>query len=304
MKPVSIIFLVVALLFGIGGYACMMVGQNMAAKEGVDLLSGISDGEENYVRTYDYDSENIGKISVNVKDAEVNIIGGSPRAYVELINFADGMYEFSAANRLLTISNNSDFSEITDLASLVFNFKGLRSLINILNIRGLDKTVNIYIKDDCPVKVFECKVESGDVSVSKNHAQSDYNITVDSGSILLEKLTTGSFANIEIESGNLTIDDCDISSISLEIGKGSAELITTYAHQLNAKLDNGDFRFGYRGQLAYVNLSLFADDGGVKLDGESKGSSWEITDLPTSTRFDVTVSKGNIALNSNMTSDD
>ena len=82
MKPVSIIFLVVALLFGIGGYACMRVGQSMAAKEGVDLLAGTAVGDEDYIYTYEYDDDTIGKISVNVKEADINIIGGASKPYV------------------------------------------------------------------------------------------------------------------------------------------------------------------------------------------------------------------------------
>ena len=301
MKPVSIIFLVVALLFGIGGYACMRVGQSMAAKEGVDLLAGTAVGDEDYIYTYEYDDDTIGKISVNVKEADINIIGGASKPYVELINFAEGMYEFTSSNRILTVSNNSDFSEISDIASLVFNFKGLRSLVNYNNIRGRDKTVNIYVTDDCPVKIFECKVERGNVSISSNSSQSDYNVTIGEGSLSLDDITTTSAANISIGTGGLIIDSCDISKLSLEIEKGDAELIASSAVKISAKLGTGDFRFGYRGQLGSVNLDLFTELGGVKLDGESKGGFWEVSDLPTNSGFEVTVSKGDIVLNSNMT---
>ena len=82
--------------------------------------------------------------------------------------------------------------------------------------------------------------------------------------------------------------------------KGDAELITTTADRLSAKLGEGDFRFGYRHDLAYVNLNLFTGVGDVKLDGVSQGGFYEVNELPTNSTFEVSVDKGDILLNSNM----
>ena len=164
----------------------MSVGKSRAAAEGIDLFAGSADADSDYIYTYNYSDDEIGKIAVNLKEATVNIIGGSPKAYVELINFAEGMYEFSSSNRILTINNNSDFSQITDMMSLVFNFKGLRSLVNYTQVRDRPKTVNIYVSDDQAVKIFECKLARGDVKVSDNSSQSDYNITISEGNLRVE----------------------------------------------------------------------------------------------------------------------
>ncbi len=303
MKPTSIIFLVIALLLGIGGYTCMKIGQSQAVSMGIDLLEGTAAKEEDYIFSYDYSDDEIGKIAINLKDADVNIIGGSKKPYVELVNFAEGMYEFSASNRNITLSNNSDFSQIADMTSLVFNFKGLRSLVNYYNIRGREKTVNIYITDDCPVKIVECKLSSGNVHISNNSSQTDYNVTIENGDLLLEDITTGSAANISIINGDLTFDNCSVSNVSIEIDKGNAELITSYAYTLTAKLGTGDFSMGFRDELAYVNLNLFSGLGNVKLNGESMGGFYEVSDLPTSTKFDISIDKGDISMNSNMRSE-
>lgn len=300
MKPASIIFLIVAILFCIGGYACMSVGKSRAAAEGIDLFAGSADADSDYIYTYNYSDDEIGKIAVNLKEATVNIIGGSPKAYVELINFAEGMYEFSSSNRILTINNNSDFSQITDMMSLVFNFKGLRSLVNYTQVRDRPKTVNIYVSDDQAVKIFECKLARGDVKVSDNSSQSDYNITISEGNLRIEGITTGSAANISIGTGDVTLDDCSVRNISIELKKGDARLITTTADRLTANLGEGDFSFGYRHELSYVNLNLFTGLGGVKLDGVSQGGFYEVADLPTDAKFEVSVDKGDIQLNSNM----
>ena len=300
MKPASIIFLIVAILFCIGGYACVSVGKSRAAAEGIDLFAGTADADSDYIYKYDFSQDEIGKVAINLKEATVNIIGGSSKSYIELINFAEGMYEFSSSNKILTVSNNSDFSQITDMASLVFNFKGLRSLVNYTQVRDRAKTVNVYVSDEAAVKIFECKLKAGNVSVSGISTQSDYNVTLDAGNLTLEKLTTGSAANISINAGDLTIDDCSITNVAIEMKKGDAELITTTADRLSAKLGEGDFRFGYRHDLAYVNLNLFTGVGDVKLDGVSQGGFYEVNELPTNSKFEVSVDKGDILLNSNM----
>ncbi len=304
MKPTSIIFLVVALLFGIGGYACMRIGQSKAAAEGIDILAGTAVSDEDLVFEYEYDEDTIGKLSINVKDADVNIIGGSSRAYIELVNFPEGMYEFSSSNRILTVSNNSDLSQITDMASLIFNFKGLRSLVNYYNVRERERTINIYVTDELPINIFECKLENGDVYISDNSSTSDYNITIANGDLTLKNITTASTASLSVGNGELTLDSCIIYSLTIKQEKGRSELITSTATRLNAELSDGDFRFGYRNNLEFINMDLFTEKGSVRIDSTDVGGFYEVTDLPNDSKFEVKVKNGDIVMNSNMLPED
>ena len=293
----------ISILFCIGGYACMRIGQSKAAAEGIDILAGTASKDEDYLYRYDYDKDSIGKVAINVKEATVNIVGGSSKAYIELVNFPEGMYEFSSSNRILTVSNNSDFSKITDMASLVFNFKGLRSLVNMYNTYDRPKTINIYVTDDLPINIFECKLEKGDVKISDNSSASDYNITLGNGNLTLENITTQSSAKLEVTEGELVIDNCAISELTITQKKGNSELITTALKKLSAELGEGDFSFGCRDEVTYFNLNLFTGVGSVKIDGADKGGFYEENSLPTDSKFDISVNKGDITLNSNMTSD-
>lgn len=301
MKPASIIFLVIALLLGIGGYACMRIGQSKAAAEGIELLPVTSD--EDLVFEYEYDEDTIGKVAINVKNADVNIIGGASRAYVELINFPEGMYEFSSSNRVLTISNNSDLSQLTDMASLIFNFKGLRTLINYYNIREREQTINIYVTDDIPINIFECKLEGGDVSISDNSSKSDYNITIGTGELTLKNINTSSAASLSIGEGELTIDNCIIYDLTIKQENGRSELITSTVTKLKAQLSNGDFRFGFRNNLEYINMDLFTEKGSVRIDSEDVGGFYELSEFPNDSNFEVRVKNGDIVMNSNMTAE-
>ena len=290
------------MLFCVGGYACVSVGKSRAAAEGIDLFAGTADADSDYIYKYDFSQDEIGKIAINLKAADVNIIGGSSKSYIELVNFAEGMYEFSSSNKILTVSNNSDFSQITDMASLVFNFKGLRSLVNYYNVYDRPKTINVYVTDELPINVFDCKIEKGDVTIKDNSSRSDYNVTLTSGTLTLQKITTDSAATLELENGKLIIDDCAIADLKITHKKGDSELITTVAKRLSAEIGEGDFNFGCRDDLSYYNLNLFTGVGSVKIDGADKGGFYEETSLPTDSKYEVNVTKGDITLNSNMTS--
>ena len=48
---------------------------------------------------------------------------------------------------------HSDISSLNTIMSLAMNFKGVRGIINYYNVMGRDMAVNIYIKDELPVKI-------------------------------------------------------------------------------------------------------------------------------------------------------
>ena len=300
MKPTSIIFLIVSILLGLGGIVTMRVAESMAAKEGIEIISETAIDSDDYIFTYEYGSDNIGKISLNIKDAKVNIIGGAAKPYIELINFAEGMYEFSSSNRIITVSNNSDLSSLSAIASMAMNFKGLRGLVNYYNISGREKTINVYLCSEYPVKIIDCKLESGEISVGSSKTLTDYNLELTNGYIDVEDITTSSSMNIVLEDGSLTIKNCVVGDFTADIEKGDVSVITSDLMKIDAEIENGDFHYGYRYRIEYINLDLYTNLGSITIDGESKGGFYEYDQLPTNARYDITIGKGDIVINSNM----
>lgn len=303
MKPASIIFLIVAAVLALGGLVTMRIAEGIAKKDGVELIDETVADSDSYIFTYGYEADNIGKISVNVKDAKVNIIGGSSKPYIELVNFAEGMYEFSSSNRIITISNNSDFSSISNIASLAFNFKGLRSLVNYLNINGRDKTVNIYLSENYPIKVVECKVKSGEVKVEKCSSQTDYNLDIASGVLNADNVSTTSAMNIKLETGNVMLENCVVGNFVAKVGTGDININTSDIKMMTTELNNGNFKYGYTYSINLINLDLSSGIGNISIDGVNKGGYYEVGNLPVYAKYKITLGKGDIIINSNMTAE-
>ncbi len=297
MRPTSIIFLIVSVLLIIGGFATAGVAKQLAASEGISLTDEISSEDGTYVYSYDYSRDSIGRITVNVRDAEINIIGGADKPRIELINFPEGMYEFSSSNRILMVNNNTDFSDPSNIANLAMNFKGLRSFVSYYNIGSLPKTVNIYIAESNPVKIIDAEIETGTVSLKNCSVSADYNISVGQGNVEVLRINTASALNISIDRGNARLRDCEIAKLSVNIGSGSVNA-EALVEKLTAQIESGDFYYGCYGALNFTNLSLFSSVGTITVDGISHGGYLENSDIPSESVVDIDIGTGDISINS------
>ncbi len=297
VKPTSIIFLVIALLLALGGFAATKVAAKLAADEGIELIAE-ADGAGS-IFEHDFSEDGIGKVAVNVKDAKINVYCGAEQDKIELVNFAEGLYEFSSSNRILTVSNNSDFSQVESIASMVMSFKGIRSLQSLYNMNGLPKTVNIYISAASEIKIVELTADKSDVTIEGGTTMTDYNVSVKSGSIKIENTSTQSSVKAEIEHGNVSIENCSAANLTVNAENGDVTVKSSEAVVMNAEIKEGDLEVGYRKELSLVNLDIFTGVGEVTVDGEVKGGYYEEKGKPTSAEFTLNCGKGNITVSSN-----
>lgn len=297
MKPASIIFLIVSIVIVIAGFATAGIAGQLAAAEGIEL--GTPRGEDgNYVYTYEYDTDSIGKITVDAKDAEVNVIGGAAKPYVELINFAEGMYDFSSSNRVLSISDGADMTSFAGIASMVVNFKGLRTFVNYYGMKNLDRTVNIYVCEDYPVNVIEVSLEGGTVNIKDNKTKTDYYVNVTSGEVNMMNVTTTSAVNIEMAAGNINVNKCELEEMSAELTAGNINA-SAGINRFRANVITGDVDYACYGKLSGTNLKLFANVGSITLDGDTIGGYMETNEVATHNLIDISVSTGDVTIKSN-----
>lgn len=296
MKPASIIFLIVAAAIAIGGFTTMMVAEGIASAEGIELVNRADENGEGNFFTYEYNSSNIGKIKVSVKAAEVNIIGNSDRAYIELINFPDGAYEFSDTNRMVNISNDTGIASLSGIASAVMNFKGFRSLINNINIGSLEKTVNIYISNQCPLNIVEISVEKGNVNIKDCRTATDYLVTVGEGNVSAEGVVTTSTVESVVSDGQIRLSNSSMTNLKLVIGSGNIDVSDSSVQVLEASLKEGDFI--YKGDSYGAGLDLYTAAGYVRVNGISKGGQgYNKADSADGRKFSVNSVSGDIVFN-------
>lgn len=298
MKPTSIVFLIVAIVLIIGGFATAGVAKQMAAREGIELSYNPGKDAEDLVFTYEYGEDSIGKITVDLDSADVNVIGGAAKPYVELINFADGMYEFSSTNRVMTIKDGTDFTSWSGLATLAMNFKGLRSFVNYGSMKDLERTVNIYVCEENPVKIVDVSLDAGVVSIKDSASSTDYNVSLDAGEVTFENVSTASAVTVELDAGNVNVTGCDFERFTVELDSGNVNAKAS-VNRLSAEIGTGAFNYNYYGSIALTNVKLFANVGTVTVDGIGYGGYKETNDVATDSLVDISVSVGDIIINSN-----
>lgn len=295
MRPTSIIFLVVSVLLIIAGLITVGVANQLAASEGIVLIEKAD--TDSSVFTYDYSQDGIAKLIINVRDADINIIGGSAKPYIELVNFFEGTYEFSSINRILTVKDSSDLSTAEGIGSFITGFKGLRGIVNQYNSRGLEKTVNVYISAAYPVNVTDCSVESGDVSISSIGYAADYLVDIGTGNLSLVSVETTSKVRAEIDEGDVSMDNCRIADFTAELKYGGVDA-NAKLYKVDADIEHGDFVYYTKEQLGVTGFAMTCTSGSISINGENFGGYRVEENASTENILDITVGKGNIIVTS------
>ena len=291
MKPTSIIFLIISVLLIIAGFITVGVAGHMGASEGIVL----NDSAEDATEIYEYEKDNIGKIIVNVEDADINIIGGAAKSYVELINFFDGTYDLTSTNRVLTVRDSIDMTDIEGVASLAMNFKGLRGVVNYMKSRGLEKTVNIYLTDAYPINVANCTIGTGNVTVKSNKNPTDYIMNIGTGTAELTDVYTTSKLETVIGEGGVTLDNCQVSHLVCDIEKGYMKA-TAKLFRVDADIAMGDFTYKCTEGLGVTGYNLVCQSGHVIFNGTERGGILNEENPTTDNLIAVTVGAGDIVI--------
>lgn len=286
MKPTSIIFLIVTVMLACGGILLCISAENLATEQGVALFRQEQDGNNNYIESYnDIDTETLRKLTVSLKDADINVIGGAETSRIELVNFGDNSYNITMGTTQLTISSIDGISGLIDLDSFKINFDGFRNYPNYLKFRNKEKTVNIYLSDNAPLIFLELKTELGNIAISDIGIDCDYRLSCGEGSISLAGITTGSTISIdsakklESEIKNVTARELIFSA------EGSANATIdscTFEHKIDAEIKNGSFTY-YRaeGNFAGFNVELYAPNGKLLVFGKEYTAKYSELNVET-----------------------
>lgn len=294
MKPTSIIFLIVSLVVVLLGFATVGVANGLAASQDVELgMPAAEDG--NYYAEPEFDPETVGKISVALGEATVNVIGGAEKSYIELINFTEGMYASSSSNRVFTLNDSTELSSFSSIISMVSGFKGLRTFVDYFGMRNLERTVNIYLCDDYPVNAIEISLEKGIVNIKNNRTLTDYYVDIESGELNMIDVGTTSVAKVEVKSGDVYLDDCDIEQMSVAVKAGNVQA-TAQVNRFNVNIESGDFDYSCYSSMDTTNVKLAASAGTITVDGNAVGGFMQTSDAATGNVIDATVSVGDITI--------
>ena len=222
MKPVSIVFLIISVFLIVVGLITCSVGMVQAKAQGIQLYDTKNENDE-IVNTYDFSSDDIGKIEINAGDADVRIICGADSNKIEIKNFSSTKYLCQVENKALIMQAGMNILSLTDLAQGEIAFKGFRYYVNdFFSGKTLGrKSVTVYVTDTFDIKVFDVNVGTGDVEIVDSNCDADYSVTVDSGNIDLKNIETSSEVFVKInKSGDIKLDGVIAKSVNAYASEG------------------------------------------------------------------------------------
>ncbi len=273
MKKTSIVFLVVSVLLIATGFYIKNKGFEQAEKAEINLYSQeLTDGGD-IVEKIEFSLEDTNKININLKDTDINIIGGTSKNYVEIINF--NMLEYSA------YPNNRSFNVESDIVSSLtgraeggnISFNGVRDFVRF-NKHNKNKVLNIYLAENSEVKIFEIELEKGDIFVSKINQTCDYNIKLKNGNVTLSDTPTVSLANFDIKKGNVVLDK-------------------TFITNTNMKIENGNLDFTSFSNITY-DFEIEAETGDIKINEETHKGKYTLENDEVNGIFAAHIGVGNV----------
>ncbi len=179
----------------IGGVITCSMAQNAAEADGYALFHTTEDGGTK--RTQDFSDRAITKIDLVVSDAEIRIIGGGEKSYIEILNFQDGMYTFSSAGKIITLDEIVDIKSLFDLSN-GFSFSGIRYFLNPNKPSGT-RQVNIYLNSLAMENLKIVSVKGANCSLEIDTLSADCDITVTAEQSL-------TLSTAQLQASTLTVD--------------------------------------------------------------------------------------------------
>lgn len=245
MKVTSIVFLVISILLVITGAVVLNKSVEMAEEKNVDLFKQTLKDNGDLVNTVELSVENTNKININLKNTDINIIGNSEKAYVEIINF--NVIEYS------TFTNNRTFNIENDLMSAVkgsaeggkIHFDGVREFLRKDEYNKDQKRVNIYLTPDSTVKIFDIKIENGTINVKDLDLLCDFYTVINEGSFVCENTPKISYIKSEIKKGDVKVNKAYVANADINIENGNIELTTptSYVYDFDIESETGKIRY-------------------------------------------------------------
>ena len=268
MRPQSIIGLIVAALMVVGGLILCLVAGNMAESTGVQLFTKVEDGTTQFVQK-EFTKSKIEKIELNVRDVDVNIIGGQKKSYVEFLNYDDKYYIYTESGKIISVSELKDKDSLIRFWENGFTFKGIRNVLS--SVLGIGeqitgkKVINIYLSDESnSLNNIELLMGSGNVHISNVTNKTDFVINLTSGSVTCAGITNSSKLEVvSVDELKLDLDNCSI-----------ANLLVNSAADNNSPVPTGHFRFR---NIKLINSDITLKAGDVTVDellGETHIESW------------------------------
>ena len=295
MKPVSLIFLIIAVILTIVGLLMCSVASLQAKRQGVDLfdtkiVNGQSESE------YDFSEDVIGKIQIEVSDCDVNIICGADKNKVIMNNFSSAGYICEVENRALVIEDTVNLFDITDIIENgKIRFKGFRYYLRDRKITTGSKSLDVYISDKFDIKIIDVTVNNGDVNIAGYENNMDYTVKISKGKLTASDIVTGSEVTATIEKGSANLFHVAAKTVNVTVDDGNISAVLS-AKEITADAKNGSVVIESEKDLSDYNFVLRAPDSTITLESLVKAGNYRANDAQLTSFIHANAGKGTVTV--------
>jgi hypothetical protein len=192
-----------------GVFLCNYARDKAPSAEAIDGYTTTEDGQS--FLELDYSEQRIATISLNLKNCDVEIRGGSEDAKVELIGFKPNSYIANVTNKTIKVSNQISIMDYFSLDGSGVSFAGVWR--TLLSLTGEQKEVTpeviVYVPADQDIKQFNLTFDNCNVNMVNLVGKTEYSIVSNKAKIDINTLG----ASIV----DISCDDTEISAINATI---------------------------------------------------------------------------------------
>ena len=215
------------------------IAKDIAETDGYVLFDG-SIGGSHYAQ-HDFTDEDITKIELVVKDAQIYVYGGAERSYAEFFNFREDLYTLSSSGQILS------FDEIPDLDSLLnfksgFSFSGMRYILRRGGQSAAQRRINIYVtSQDTSLKVINVTGDNCTVYIDRLINQCDVYVNAKKSVVLhaSELLSNCSLIVTAAESASLNVNSSTLHALTVSADHGDINAQQLYFTALDLTMNTG-----------------------------------------------------------------
>ncbi len=266
MKPTSIIFLIVSVVLIVGGMITCTVARNIAVTDNYYLFSGSKNNEP--FRNVDFSEQETTKIDLVLDNAEIRIIGGSEKSYIELYNFRDGFYNLSTAGKIITFDEILNLKSFFDL-SKGLSFGGIRYLLLSEKPEGTPR-INIYLNETATDNLKMIQIEGKNYSLHLENLPAFCDITLDaeeSITLTADALHTSSALTVNAPSCKMTLNSLTLNTVTLKSESSYINADSMLFKSLSIETDTGEIAITAPIKLSDYTVNISDGEGRINIGG-------------------------------------
>ena len=240
MKPTSIIFMILAAVLIVVGVVVCFVGGSMTGNDN-PLLCDAVDAEGNEITTHTLTEFDLTDIEIDIKNAEVNIIGQSTSNYIEFKNINTVTYDFVINKHKLNLETVNPFN-ISSMVKFRENeggFGGLRHYLYLGRYKDKVSQINIYVTPETSLGSIKIRVENGDITVKNMISDTEYELKAIKGNVVYEKTNTASALTVNVKKGNFTFGSSDVNNLDFTIENGNGKFTLDKQYNFSCQCESG-----------------------------------------------------------------